>query len=581
MITAQPRLYYNTGLRVGQVIDDPSKMDSWSYRDFDVHVGLQDFFLTSFKLKADWDDVKNADYMKYGDAYYWITPTMLNENCAEIFCQLDALTSIGGPLAQEYISGTLTRAHPLVISDMSNTCEEPVKPSSILKAVIHPITFTAGGNETLTVVASTVKLDDPNVSLSPNVEQDALVFSGQIGLSSTDKYVVAIPKAPAAATSTIIGAFGTSYNSVGYGLYDAGNATVKKNLEYIRSLGLSEAILFSYTIPKNAISISKSADGHIISIYGTNSPWVSGASVSAGVSPANYTVKYYKTHLTERSFTIRGRLSGDIKNFKACEIVDPYTVQPGSLITFYYATDPQYQGTTYCAPGTYYGASDDLTRIAQAAKGLPWKDTPISIGATGTREAWNQRALALGEYHGGLSRAISQGGSIGGIVGNLANYGGQGLATNVLGLISTLTGAAGLTKSGPMNMDPDSYEKAKLEMAYAQSQVQAPELTTSPALGLQNYLDNTFDIIELRPYDNDLINIDKFYARYGYAQPNIPFTKNYLNSRPDFNYIEGHGIHIAPTAAANYGKSIVEAAEAQLNGGCTIWHVKPNQNASN
>lgn len=579
MINATPRLYYNTGLRVGQVIDDPSKMNSWSYQDFEIHVGLQDFFLSSFKLKADWDDVKNADYMKYGNAYYWITPKMINENCAEIFCQLDALTSIGGPLAQEYISGTLTRAHPLVISDMSNTLDEPVKPSSILKAEIHPITFTAGANETLTVVASTVKLDDPNVSLSPSVEQDALVFSGQIGLTTQQKYVVAIPKAPAAASSTIIGAFGESYNSVGYGLYDAGNATVKKNLEYIRSLGLSDAILFSYTIPKNAISIAKDTNGHITSIYGTSGPWTAGASVSAGVNPANYTVKYYKTHLAYRSFTIRGRLSGDTKNFKAHELVDPYTVQPGSLITFYYATDPQYQGTTYCAPGTYYGASDDLTRIAQAAKGLPWQETPISIGgATGSRNAWNQRALDLGEYRGGLSKALSSGGNILGAVNNLAEYGGRGLATNLLGLTTFLTGR---DKGLPINMDPEQYEKAKLEMSYAQALVQAPELTTSPALGLQNYLDNTFDIIELRPYDNDLINIDKFFARYGYAQANIPFKKDYLNSRPDFNYIEGHGIHIAPTAAANYGKTIVEAAEAQLNAGCTIWHVKPNQNAAN
>lgn len=576
MITAQPRLYYNTGLRVGQVIDDPSKMNSWNYQDFDVHVGLQDFFLTSFKLKAEWDDVKNADYMKYGNAYYWITPIMINENCAEIFCQLDALTSIGGPLALQYISGTLTRAHPLVITDMSNTCEEPIAPSSVLKAIVHPITFTAGQDKVLTVVASTVKLDDPNVSLSPNVNRDALVFSGNTGLTTSDEYVVAIPKAPAAAESTIIGAFGSSYNSVGYGLYDASNTTVKRNLEYIRSLGLSEAILFSYTIPRNSISIAESTDGHIISIYGTSGPWTPGTGVSVGLSVGTYIIKYYKTHLLNRTFTIRGRLSGDIKTFKAQEIVDPTTIRPSDLINFYYATDPQYQGTTYCAPATYYGVSDDLTRIAQAAKGLPWKDTPISIGAVGSREAWNQRALALSDYKGEIATAFGNANSTEALVSSLSSIAGRGIAGNASAIIKTARG------SNIPYVVGDDYEKAKANMAYAQSKVQAPELTTSPAFGLQNYLDNTFDVIELRPCDNDVINADRYFARYGYAQPNIPFSKDYLNSRPDFNYIEGHGIHIAPTAAvANYGKSIIEAAEAQLNGGCTIWHKQPTQNATN
>lgn len=576
MINARPRLYYNTGLRVGQVIDDPAKLDNWGYTELDIHVGLQDFFLSSFKAKVDWDTIKNADYMKYGDAYYWITPTMINENCAEIFCQLDALTSIGGPLAQEYVGGFLTRAHPLNRTSIDNILDDDAKPSNILRAIVHPITFTGGGNDDLTVIASTVKLDDPNVSLTPSVEHDAVVFSAQTGLTADSKYVVAVPKAPVAASSSIVGAFGSSFNTIGYGLYDASNATVRLNLEYIRSIGLSEAILFSYKVPKAAVSVSKSADGHIISLYGTSGPWTNGASIAVGITAGNQNLYFYKSFLTARSFAIRSRLSGDIKHFKAHEIVDLSTSGTSQTIVFSYATDPSYQGTTYCAPNYYYGATDNFTRIANAAKGLPWADTPISIGgATGSRWAWNQRALAM-ENDGLFGTGIQAGSTLTQTLANISDYGAKGLIRSTLGIATLLKG-----EKGPINMDLQDLKEAKDNMAYAQAMVQAPQLTTSPAFGLQNYLDNTFDIIELRPYDEDLLRIDAFYATYGYKQPNIPFLKAYLTSMPDWNYIEGSGIKISPTTAANYGKTIVEAAEAQLNGGCTIWHKKPTHGLNN
>ena len=572
MITARPRLYYNTGLRVGHIPERASCLDSWSitYRDFDDHVGLQDLFLSTFKLKATWNDVKNADYMKYGDAYYWIKPRMINENCAEITCMLDAITSMGGPLALSYTpAGTITRAHPLNRSDMTNIVEEDIKPSNILRAIVHPISFSGGANQ-LRVVASTVKLDDPSVSLSPNITRDALVFSGQVGLTADDKYTVCIPKGPAASASTILQAFGQSYNSVGYGLYDADNATVKTNLEYLRSLGLSDAVLFSYTIPKDAISFSESADGFIISLYGTSSPWASGTSITVGSIASG--IHFNKCYMMDRSFTIRGRLSGDCKTFKAHELagLSPST---SSSINFYYATDPGYQGTKYCAPGSYYGNSDTYTRISNSAKGLPWAECPISIGgATCSQWSWNKRALDLSE-NGVLG--INN-------LGGLAQFGGRGLATNLAGIAATLGQAVvGKDFKPAANMDPRDYENAKASMGYAQALVQAPELTSSPAYGLQNYVDNTFDIIELAPSANDLQNMDRVFELYGYRQPNIAFDKSYMSSMPSWNYIEGFGITIAPNSASDYGISIKEAAEAQLNGGCTIWHVKPSTSAHN
>lgn len=588
MITAKPRLYYNTGLEVGDTPYTLALFESWQipYIDLDDHVSLQDALLGSFRLKVAWSTVKNADYMRFGDNFYWITPKMINENCAEIFCQQDAALSMGGVGNLNYTGGTITRAHPLQVSSLDNVIPDIPQPANILRAIVHPISLTTGGADNdLTVIASTVKLDDPNVSLAPNIERDALVFSGQTGLTADSKYTIAIPKAPAPSSQTALRAIGKDIETVGYGLYDANNATVKTNLEYLRSLGLSDAILFSYRIPKSAVSFNVSANGFITFLYGGTNAWTNGANIPLGFSitngNSNYLPKYYKTYLNNRTITIRGRLSGDVKTFKPYEILSPGEINPGSNMYFQYTVDPNYQGTTYCAPQYYYQNDDTYTKIGNAAKGLQWAENPISIQAVATREAWNQRAMDLSEN--GILGIDSLGG--------LSNLAGRGIATNALGFLSNMYQGLGNVylkatgsnarynfADGMINMDPQDYEKAKADMKFVQSKVGTPLLTSSPAFGLQNYVDNTFDIIEVRPTDADLIQIDKYYERYGYAQPNIVFNKNYLNSRPSFNYIQGSGIKIAPN---NYGRALTQACEAQINGGCTIWHIKPTQNYSN
>ena len=74
MITAQPRLYYNTKLTPGNVLDYTSRLNSATHRDFQDHVFIQDLNLPKIKLKATWNDVKNADYCKINNTYFniWI-----------------------------------------------------------------------------------------------------------------------------------------------------------------------------------------------------------------------------------------------------------------------------------------------------------------------------------------------------------------------------------------------------------------------------------------------------------------------------------------------------------------------------
>lgn len=578
MITAKPRLYYNTGIKWGYCLAYKSLLDTKTYRDFDDHVGLQDYFLTSFKLKADWDDVKNADYMKFGNGYYWIKPQMINENCALIHCTLDPITTIGGALACDYDGGIIKRAHPKAAQQndyYANMCDEPVGCSQILRAIPYTFNMTAQ-TATVNAIASTVDLSDTTTSLSPNTEQDALVFSGEIGLTSNpEKYTVVIPKAPAPAIATQYRAFGSNYFTQGFGLYDASNATVQHNLEYIRSLGLSDCILFSYIIPQNMIfPITISANGHIDAIgqsyYQTPADlgWRGATTldITDDMPSMSGQEQFYKCFSLYTSYIIRGRLSGDMKEFKASEIRHPST----SSIEFSWNADPQYGGTSYCAPSYYQQSDDPYLRIGNAVKGLPWKETPIAIGGA-TNELWSRNQYAMAN-----SERVRSGSTWDYLQANA----GTGIMSNLSGLTVTLWDMARgainpnyQAPSRPMNLDPKDYLDAKTKAEYLQNQVQAPLLTSSPAIGLQSFIQNGFDIFHVCPVASDIVNINEFFKRYGYAQPNIKFDKSWITSRNDFNYIEVADIKIRKTASTvDVGKSIIEAAQAQLEGGVTILH---------
>lgn len=588
MITAKPRLYYSTGIGPNDVLDNTNLLNNKTYRDFDDHIGLQDFFLTSFKLKAQWDDVKNADYMKFGNAYYWIQPKMLNENCALIYCQLDPITSLGGTSKLNYRGGRVKRYHPesaVQNNAFANIMDEPIGCSQILVARTVANFSPSNGNSSVNVIASTVKLDDPNVDLSSTTDHAALVFSGDIGVSPSnpDKYTVVIPNPPAPATYTTFYGFDSEARTIGFGLYDADNTTVKKNLQYIRALGLSDAILFSYTVPLGAVSpVVKDANGHITSIgqsYASASGdkgWRIAANddVRSGFTNFGAAEVFEKLYSLYTSYVIRGRLSGDIKEFKAREIIESnYNVQ------FDWVADPQYGGTVYCGPTKFYGSNDPLYRLANSAKGLPWKDVPIS-STLPSGALWNRNQYAMQQSE------IVRGG---GRWDWLKNSAGEGIVANASGLWGMAVSGVGqllnnvspenfrsyseIQKMMPANMDPRAYQQAKEKASYLQSYVVAPELSCSPALGLQTFLNNGFDIIKLMPSDADQVRMNNFFARYGYAVPNIPFETWMLSTRNDFNYIEVDDLEVLPSANAyDAGQQIRNAAAAQFAGGVRILH---------
>lgn len=557
MITAQPRLYYNTKLTPGNVLDYTSRLNSATHRDFQDHVFIQDLNLPKIKLKATWNDVKNADYCKINNTYFNIVyRKMLNENCAELTLEIDGLMTLGGALNVNYEGGIIKRAHALTDDFNKNTTQEEIGCSQILRAVRTSVLNDTPSSLTVhKIIASTVDLSDTDPDLlNPEKIRSSYVFNTQIGTGQQSRsYTVVVPKTPAPAQKTLItGVNGSTYTS-GYGLYDADNTVVKNNLTYIRALGLSDAILFSYELPAYASTFTTS-DGHVTALGGGGTTNVLQKNISDDIS---FTPENQKTISTHNSFVVKSQLSGDMKEYNSITISNPTGV-----IDFVSFFDPQYQGRSYCAPYQIYGDSGVSTQISNSVKGAPWKDIPICFsGSSGSLWTYNDMAMAKGD----ISRTPINKEEIG-----------IGIFSNVAGLLETIREEIH-GEQGKQNLEKRKLKLKEAEVAFRQSRVVAPELTCSPAIGLQNLAPNGFDIIHLLPTDSDLQAIDKYYTLYGYAQPNITFDKSYMQGRQHYNYIEVSGIHIIDTNN-DFGIDVIEAAIAQLQGGCKIWHELPQAN---
>ena len=87
-------LYKNTGFNKDNIPDGPGVLPAGT--QMNNHVFLQKKGLGYFDLEGEYSDVQNVDYVKIDNEFYFVTSfEMLNENCARMFLEVDAVTTIG------------------------------------------------------------------------------------------------------------------------------------------------------------------------------------------------------------------------------------------------------------------------------------------------------------------------------------------------------------------------------------------------------------------------------------------------------------------------------------------------------
>lgn len=587
MAQKQTRLYYNTGFNVGNTPGYTSILNGASYTDFESHWDYQDYFLTSLKLKATWDQVKNADYLKFGSAYYWITGvSMINENNAELFLELDALASLNGIRSINFVEGegVITRAHPLNDAEFSNLLPEPIGKQGHLDCP-GPQVFGPNneGHTPGIIYMSTLGLTneiqvDANGIITP-VNATATVYEA-IGQQVGE---VVVPNTPKSATGCRIGLIQSPIDY--YLTYDDhGAEDINNQIAYLRSLGLEQSVVGCYTVPygylKNGYhfeNASKHKLDQISNTYAGESDFT--AYDYKRWDSSNF--HWNKTQLIDNYYCLVSRLTGELKNYKCYDIAN-YTT--GEII-FRIGVDRNVNGKPYCWPIYYDGASLASLIGANGISGMEWLNIPVVVGgASGSLWVKNDYIRntaelgtigALGVLGQGMDLASSANAGVGEKV--TPSQTPSPIAESELEPYSEprgygLKAGLGIIQSSAKLM----YSAGKLDTDFARDTGFAvPGVTGNNLTGLQTSVENDFILYHYTLTKQDYERIDKFFDNFGYTQ-NCVFDSSYCDLNPNgqgFCYLKATGVKIS----RNIGSIALRSkAEQAIQNGIRIWHQLPN-----
>lgn len=178
-------------------------------------------------------------------------------------------------------------------------------------------------------------------------------------------------------------------------------------------------------------------------------------------------------------------------------------------------------------------------------------------------------------------------GTIGGIFGNFVtgNYGG-----------AIAAGASGIVAGAFQNQNRMYEEQAQrlnreeaaaryeleerarnrernaASVNYLKSTVTAPTVLFTPSVNLSSYGYNRYSVYEIRPTKEDIISLDRYFQRYGYAGLHLPLTKEAFTRRQYFNFVQAGDINIKSSLPLR----VREKAIAELNSGGRYWRVLPD-----
>lgn len=561
--------YKNTGFNVENIPDSISLIMSNDSIDLPSTDIMQNEHLTSLTIFSNWEDIKDVDYIQISDAFYFVTNIqMTSADVCILSLSYDAFTSCGGVdaigSALQIIDGTASRA--CVASDLFGewTAEEPFTPNAPLTITEGALIGDDGGNNTTTLIVSTVDLSDTSKTATTYTD-------------SATQETVTVPSLKNAGGSQIIfmdTPTGTQKSAIepATRYYDGTNATVLSNVQRARENGLDGGILGQYTIPNAYCSSTFNADGLCTNLKGTSSTKSSGLNF-------NYATVNNKKCLYGKlnKYLLVSLGSGNSAEFNPEDINDGNASPSFSVFV-----DARYQQRPYCRPSSYLGDSSNL--YMQAVAGQDWADAPLRYtsksGSNIDRVAYESDRTIQAQRNQWAS-IESAGIKAGGGLGSTIMAGAKGLnrllgggLNNILASTGTISrDVAEYSTWGDIQKTQaeQQYEGYKSALNFVSGQIQAPSIQFPRSDTMRDYFGNGFKIYRYRPNDTDLKRYDRFLTMYGYAL-NKPLEKNDFINRQYFNFVLCSDVSFAGSAP----RWKREAVAQQLANGVRIWHTSPN-----
>ena len=276
MATYNVRCYYNTGFNAVNLPDGPTLLQTGSFttKDYPAIDVLQDLDLSTIRLKATWNSIKNADYLEMftdnGSVFYIITGiAMQATDVAELSVVCDYWTTAGGFENLTALDGITSRVH--VIEDTYGAYAE----DDVLTAPAHALSLNyewlpvyvndqSGEDQTYTLLETTIDLvktgaltDSTSYSV-PDTENQAAVIANVYPTYNTTNYIDRQTATYTNPQTRVYWMTDTTTMSVPGASQSVARAdeSIKKGIGACRSLGVEGAIIRQVEIPTSCIELN-------------------------------------------------------------------------------------------------------------------------------------------------------------------------------------------------------------------------------------------------------------------------------------------------------------------------------------
>lgn len=625
------RIWSNTGFNAANIPDSPALLNAMAHADYPALDLNQERFLGSIRIKASWDNVKNADYCRVGDFFYTIENiTMTSPDVAMLTLTPDYITSAGGVGSLNILDGITSRVH---VSDdtygaygEADPLTAPSRPLKIVTKTVQPETNPLNYHTVVESSLDLIKMGE-NYSESEGIYEDGAI----IAVSGTDSTDEGDPTVSVTFPSVYQNKSGTAYavrkngdktflpayesdgSTIGMNkrtivvafntAVDGTDNTVQRGISVARALGVEGAISAQYSIP---IGMCSFLSGGNTKRYAQIIGEAKGFAISE--LPFEYGTAKNK-RVFYGGYTPYGIVTGNGSKgeFLAERIFDENTAP-----AFYGVADPRLHGRIYYRFATLdkktsVGGTSltDTDFFRDSVPSNNWQSVPIIYaGKSGSmieRNSFNamlNEQIAQARYNFDKGETLNQlnqaglmlqlGASvIGGIdlgVDAAGAYGAKGFGMGFADGFSKTAGGGGgmltnMINAGVQQADLDEMRRRQMSaigmemQAFETSQaVYMPTINFPDAeQGLYSALSGEGCVVYRYEYDPaDIARIDKLLTMFGYKHTKAIESSDFTN-RTYFNFIQG-GV----TVGGNLPRWWCNGISAQIGGGVRVWHVKPN-----
>lgn len=575
-MTYTVKAYHNTGFDAVNLPYDTALLETATNSYFNNVEVVQNRGLVNITLNATFEQVKDIDYIKIGDTYYFLVsyPQMVNDKTVRITLQEDYLLTMGGIGFINFKSCFVEYAN--VPDDSFGRWTKPETrwtPSQIIQVEQETLALPPDteGLVSMSLINSTIDLvkqgnstecntytdsTNPGVSVSvpaifPSDYNTQIAFKRYDEEGLTETVLTSSP-------STYIYQMGRTEKLSTGEIKDFPNQDITKGIAKTRSLGIDSCILAQYLVPGAYIDISQSI------INGENLQYTKLVPVFQPVAKeslkfiqdiGDYTPHNAKVHYSNdwNRYTLFNMASGQTSSFTPESLYEPdkANISPFFIIT----SDLRSTGSPICFPEYLY---NKLNRFMQnAIYGLNWNNAETLLyGASGQSRTYRDYAFdmadrAIGYNYDKLNNQLS-------FYNTLARSG----TDLTFGIGGALGGMAGIT--GQMNdlayqgltqnvNNVSEYNKFALQRSQmgfgAFKQASYGALNASQALGnyqmTQQNLEAGYNLANAREAD-----------RYAWSNIVVAPTINFQKSDSIRDFF-GNGFyvlryHLSPTDAKEY-----------------------------